>query len=163
MTIRSLIIFLLSHHLIYLISQSIALYPSLCLFEGTDSVGTSQQFQVIGSPKLDYVFEPLHQFLDKGPCLNMKIKIVGGWDLRDIEVQNKVDLEYLYRVQCQYEEMDERFFNSFFDKLAGSSQLRIQIESGWTSDQIKQTWKDNRCIQKEKAALFNLPISEKLI
>jgi uncharacterized protein YbbC (DUF1343 family) len=46
-------------------SQSIALYPSLCLFEGTDmSVGrgTSQQFQVIGSPKLDscfYAFTPI--------------------------------------------------------------------------------------------------------
>ena len=50
--------------------------------------------------------------------------------------------------------MDERFFNSFFDKLAGSSQLRIQIESGWTSDQIKQTWKDGLDAFKNKRQLY---------
>ena len=70
--------------------------------------------------------------------------------MRDIEVQNKVDLEYLIESYRQYEEMDERFFNSFFDKLAGSSQLRIQIESGWSSDQIKQTWKDELDAFKKK-------------
>ena len=74
--------------------------------------------------------------------------------MRDIEVQNKVDLEYLIESYRQYEEMDERFFNSFFDKLAGSSQLRIQIESGWSSDQIKQTWKDELDAFKKKRQLY---------
>ena len=139
-------------------SQSIALYPSLCLFEGTDmSVGrgTSQQFQVIGSPKLDscfYVFTPISRQGAKYP--KHENKDCCGWDLRDIEVQNKVDLEYLIESYRQYEEMDERFFNSFFDKLAGSSQLRIQIESGWTSDQIKQTWKDDLDAFKKKRQLY---------
>ena len=71
-----------------------------------------------------------------------------------IEVQNKVDLEYLIESYRQYEEMDERFFNSFFDKLAGSSQLRIQIESGWSSDQIKQTWKDELDAFKKKGSFI---------
>lgn len=139
-------------------SQSIALYPSLCLFEGTDmSVGrgTLQQFQVIGSPKLDscfYSFTPISVQGAKYP--KHENKDCFGWDLRDIEVQNQVDLEYLIESYRQYEEMDERFFNSFFDKLAGSSQLRIQIESGWTSDQIKQTWKDGLDAFKNKRQLY---------
>ena len=139
-------------------SQSIALYPTLCLFEGTDmSVGrgTSKQFQVIGSPKLDscfYAFTPISGQGAKYP--KHENKDCCGWDLRDIEVQNKVDLEYLIESYRQYEEMDERFFNSFFDKLAGSSQLRIQIESGWTSDQIKETWKDGLDAFKKKRQLY---------
>ena len=108
---------------------------------------------------------PLHQFLDQGAKYpKHENKDCCGWDLRDIEVQNKVDLEYLIESYCQYEEKDARFFNSFFDKLAGSSQLRIQIESGWTSDQIKQSWKDDLdAFKKKRQLLFNLPISEKLI
>ena len=139
-------------------SQSIALYPTLCLFEGTDMSigrGTSKQFQVIGSPKLDscfYAFTPISGQGAKYP--KHENKYCCGWDLRDIEVQNKVDLEYLIESYRQYEEMDERFFNSFFDKLAGSSQLRIQIESGWTSDQIKETWKDGLDAFKKKRQLY---------
>tara|TARA_B100001093_G_scaffold519175_1_gene606983 strand:+ start:288 stop:1439 length:1152 start_codon:yes stop_codon:yes gene_type:complete len=139
-------------------SQSIALYPSLCLFEGTDmSVGrgTSQQFQVIGSPKFDscfYSFTPISRQGAKYP--KHENKDCCGWDLRDIEVQNQVDLKYLIKSYRQYEEKDSRFFNSFFDKLAGSSQLRIQIESGWTSDQIKQTWKDGLDAFKKKRQLY---------
>ena len=139
-------------------SQSIALYPSLCLFEGTDmSVGrgTSQQFQVIGSPKLDscfYSFIPISGQGAKYP--KHENKDCCGWDLRDIEAQNQVDLEYLIESYRQYEEKDARFFNSFFDKLAGSSQLRVQIESGWTSDQIKQTWKDGLDAFKKKRQLY---------
>ena len=139
-------------------SQSIALYPSLCLFEGTDvsiGRGTSQQFQVIGSPKLDscfYSFTPISGQGAKYP--KHENKDCYGWDLRDIEVQNKVDLEYLIEAHRQYKPKGIRFFNSFFDKLAGSSQLRIQIESGWTSDQIKETWKDGLDAFKKKRQLY---------
>ena len=61
-------------------SLSIALYPSLCLFEGTDKSvgrGTSQQFQVIGSPKLDSCFKAFTPISGQGVSTrNMKIKIV---------------------------------------------------------------------------------------
>lgn len=139
-------------------SQSIALYPSLCLFEGTDiSVGrgTSQQFQVIGSPNLDsclYTFTPISGEGAKYP--KHQNEVCCGWDLRDIEVRDKFDLEYLIEAHQQYKAKDVRFFNSFFDKLAGSSQLRIQIESGWTSDQIKQTWQDGLDAFKRKRQLY---------
>lgn len=135
-------------------AQSIALYPSLCLFEGTDvslGRGTSQQFQVIGSPLLDfcdYHFTPISRSGAKYP--KHENQDCCGWDLRGIEVQDKIDLDYLIEAHRQYKLKGTRFFNSFFDKLAGSSQLRIQIESGWTSDQIKQSWKDGIDAFKEK-------------
>ena len=135
-------------------AQSIALYPSLCLFEGTDvSVGrgSSQQFQVIGSPLLDschYHFKPISRSGAKYP--KHENQECCGWDLRALEIYDEIDLEYLIEAHHQYEAKGALFFNSFFDKLAGSSQLRIQIESGWTSDQIKQSWQDGIDTFKKK-------------
>jgi len=51
-------------------------------------------------------------------------------------------LDYLLEAYHQYDVKGGRFFNSFFDKLAGSNQLRIQIEAGWTSEQIKESWQE---------------------
>jgi len=127
-------------------SQSITLYPSLCLFEGTDvsiGRGTLQQFQVIGSPQLDscsYAFTPISRQGAKYP--KYENEVCCGWDLREVEVHEGIDLDYLIEAFHQYDGKGARFFNSFFDKLAGSDQLRIQIESGWTSEQIKETWKE---------------------
>lgn len=139
-------------------AQSIALYPSLCLFEGTDvSVGrgTSQQFQVIGSPLLDschFHFTPISQSGAKYP--KHENQECCGWDFRGLEIYDEIDLEYLIEAHHQYESKDALFFNSFFDKLAGSSQLRIQIESGWTSNQIKQSWKDGIDAFKKKRECY---------
>jgi len=127
-------------------SQSIALYPSLCLFEGTDvsiGRGTLQQFQVIGSPQLDscsYAFTPISRKGAKYP--KHENEICCGWDLREVEVHEGIDLDYLLEAYHQYDVKGGRFFNSFFDKLAGSNQLRIQIEAGWTSEQIKESWQE---------------------
>jgi uncharacterized protein YbbC (DUF1343 family) len=35
----------------------------------------------------------------------------------------------------------EKFFNNFFEKLAGNNILRKQIISGLTADEIRQSWK----------------------
>ena len=35
----------------------------------------------------------------------------------------------------------EKFFNDFFDKLAGSKKLRLQVIEGKTSKKIKESWK----------------------
>ena len=42
-----------------------------------------------------------------------------------------------------YKNKDQNFFlkNLFFDKLAGSDELRKQIFSGKTADEIKNSWK----------------------
>lgn len=127
-------------------SQSIALYPSLCLFEGTDvsiGRGTLQQFQVIGSPKLDscsYVFTPISREGAKYP--KHENTVCCGWNLSDLEFEDEIHLDYLIESYHQYSSQGLGFFTSFFDKLAGSNQLRIQIEAGWTSNQIKESWEE---------------------
>jgi uncharacterized protein YbbC (DUF1343 family) len=35
----------------------------------------------------------------------------------------------------------EHFFNSYFEKLAGTHKLREQIEQGWKEDDIRNSWK----------------------
>ena len=53
---------------------------------------------------------------------------------------NQIDLYWLMTYYQKYPEK-EKFFNSFFEKLAGTSELRKQIESGWTEQQIRESWK----------------------
>ena len=126
---------------------AIALYPSLCLFEGTViSVGrgTSKQFQIIGSPDLDscaYVFTPIS--LEGAKYPKHENKLCCGWDLQNKELISGINLDYLIETFNQYDVKGIAFFNSFFDKLAGSNELRIQIESGWSSEQIKETWQED--------------------
>jgi uncharacterized protein YbbC (DUF1343 family) len=34
------------------------------------------------------------------------------------------------------------YFNNYFDKLAGTNELRIQVESGMTEEEIRESWQD---------------------
>ncbi len=139
-------------------SQSVALYPSLCLFEGTDvsiGRGTLQQFQVIGSPKLDtcsYVFTPISREGAKYP--KHENTVCCGWNLSGFEPEDGIYLGHLIESYHQYSSKGRVFFTSFFDKLAGSNQLRIQIEAGWTSNQIKETWEEGLDAFKKKRAAY---------
>ena len=52
----------------------------------------------------------------------------------------------------------EKFFNNFFDKLAGTDKLRLQISEGKTSNEIKASWKSGLGEFKkirEKYLLYN--------
>ena len=125
-------------------AKSIALYPSLCLFEGTAisiGRGTNKQFQIIGSPKLDscsFSFSPISGEGAKYP--KHENELCCGWDLSEANFNNELNLSYLIETFDQYNAKGLTFFNSFFDKLAGSNTLRVMIEAGWTSTQIKETW-----------------------
>ena len=127
-------------------SKSINLYPSLCLFEGTNiSVGrgTEYPFQHFGSPYLDskYTFIPKSSFGSKHP--KHKEKICYGTDLRftDIYLTN-LNLSWL--INCYNESKNKNvFFNSFFDKLAGTDRLRLQIKEGMTEREIRKTWEQD--------------------
>ena len=125
-------------------SQSISLYPSLCLFEGTDlSVGrgTKYQFQILGSPILDscgFSFTPISVSGAKYPKHeNTKC---FGWDMQKSTFGKELNLSYLIDSYRQYAAKKKPFFNSFFDQLSGTKDLRKQIELGWTEKQIKETW-----------------------
>ena len=50
-----------------------------------------------------------------------------------------INLDWLIESYNNYPEK-EKFFNSFFDKLAGTDKLRLQIIKGKTTKDIKESW-----------------------
>ena len=127
--------------------KSISLYPSLCLFEGTNvSVGrgTTNQFQVIGSPYLDqniysFTFIPKPNQGSKYPPHN-NIKCYG-LDLRDRLVERKLNLSYIIDAYKNTKNKSE-FFNNYFIKLSGTKDLKTQIINNTPEEIIRKSWKD---------------------
>ncbi len=123
--------------------QAVNLYASLCFFEGTNvSVGrgTNKQFQVYGSPYLPdtgFSFTPKPNEGAKDPMHNGKI--CYGEDLSTHRRLEKLEIKWLLEA---YNKTADRktFFNNFFVKLAGTPELRAQIESGMTEGEIRKSW-----------------------
>jgi uncharacterized protein YbbC (DUF1343 family) len=126
--------------------QSIALYPSLCLFEGTNvSVGrgTDLQFQVAGTNIAglgDYTFTPVPKPGAMDPPL--KGLTCYGYNLSTLPARSLgFSLKYLLYF---YEKsgLGEKFFTSpsFFDKLAGTDSLRLAIIAGKSEKEIRDSW-----------------------
>ena len=127
--------------------RSISLYPSLCLFEGTNvSVGrgTTNQFQVIGSPYLDqkiysFTFTPKPNQGSKYPPHNNKK--CYGLDLRDNLLEKKFNLSYIIDAYKNTTNKSE-FFNDYFIKLSGTKDLKNQIINNTSEEIIRKSWKD---------------------
>lgn len=99
-------------------AHAIALYPSLCLFEGTHcgvGRGTGYPFE-----RVSYGSDTL--------------------DLRGEEAPSAFSLRHLMEM---YRRVPKgKFFqkSDFFEKLAGNGDLRKQIESGMSEEEIRATW-----------------------
>ena len=127
-------------------ATAINLYPSLCLFEGTNvsmGRGTELQFQIFGSPFLksvdySYEFTPKPNVGAKYPV--HENKICTGLNLKDHSILSQIELKWLLDAYQNTENKAE-FFNPFFTKLAGQKLLQEQIEMGMTADQIRESWK----------------------
>ena len=125
--------------------QSINLYASLCLFEGTNvSVGrgTEKQFQIYGSPFLTestFTFIPKPNFGAKDPLYNGKECF--GEDLTTYPKLTRLELKWLIKAY-QNTSDKTKFFNPFFTKLAGTKKLQQQIESGISENKIRKSWKN---------------------
>jgi uncharacterized protein YbbC (DUF1343 family) len=125
--------------------QSINLYASLCLFEGTNvSVGrgTEKQFQIYGSPfltKSTFNFTPKPNFGAKDPLYNGKECF--GEDLTAYPKLTRLELKWLIKAY-QNTSDKTKFFNPFFTKLAGTKKLQQQIESGISENKIRKSWKN---------------------
>lgn len=126
--------------------QAIALYPSTCLFEGTVislGRGTHMPFQVIGHPDLKnmpFQFTPVSiDGMSKNPPLENKL--CYGLDLRKAPVKPQLDLSYLIRFYQSFPDKD-KFFNNYFEKLAGTAKLREQIRQGMDETQIRASWQE---------------------
>ena len=131
--------------------QAINLYPSLCLLEGTVMSlgrGTDFPFQVIGYPNsaFDHLANGNFTFTPRSipgvaPTPKHEAEKCYGADLRTALRLNHFTLQY---VLDSYQEAEKAgindFFSPFFDKLAGTTQLKKQITDGLTEDEIRTSW-----------------------
>ncbi len=137
--------------------QSIVLYPSTCLFEGTiisQGRGTYMPFTVLGAPALrgQYSFSfrpisikgmkeaPLHQDTD---CFGLDLR---QYDTEKLRKSKQLNLSWLMELYKAYPDKD-RFFDQSqsreinnFDKLAGTENLKRQIIAGTPEAEIRQSW-----------------------
>lgn len=121
--------------------EAVYLYPSLCLFEGTDvSVGrgTKLPFQIYAHPALaDTVnlVEYAHRYRNN---------------------EQKLNLSWILDTRVKASE-DENFFNNYFIKLVGVADLKQKINSGLSEDEIRSSWQagiDNYLKIREKYLIY---------
>ncbi|MGJ1268831.1 exo-beta-N-acetylmuramidase NamZ family protein [Sphingobacterium spiritivorum] len=127
---------------------SVRLYTSLCLFEGTDiSVGrgTDWPFQVVGYTDPVYgqfTFTPSER---AGMVKHVEGKGATnyGLDLRNLNAdEQKFTLKYILHFYDKMPDKSQFFVRAeFFDKLAGTDELRKQILAGKSEQQIRDSWK----------------------
>ena len=108
-------------------AHAVALYPSLCLFEGTHcgvGRGTDYPFEWVtyGTDTLDLRQEPAPAAFSLKYLMEMYRRHAGN---ADVPVRNS-----------------KPFFqkSNFFEKLAGNGDLRRQIEAGMSEEEIRATW-----------------------
>lgn len=132
--------------------RAINLYPSLCFFEGTQvSVGrgTDLPFQIYGSPwikNMSYTFTPKPTIGAKEPFL--KGQMCYGEDLHNYDTDlRELNLEWVIKAYNNYENPKKNFFlidakkRYWFDTLAGTDELRKQIISHKSAEEIRNSWK----------------------
>ena len=146
--------------------QSILLYPSLCLFEGTiisQGRGTYFPFTVLGNPELkekySFSFTPdsIKGMSERPPHRGLECY---GIDLREYDTDifretGRINLDWLIEFYNAYPNK-ENFFNPYFEKLAGTSSLREQIIAGKTEDEIRASWEPGLSEFKETRLKYRL-------
>ncbi|MFA6806449.1 MAG: DUF1343 domain-containing protein, partial [Bacteroidales bacterium] len=129
---------------------SIICYPSLCWFEGTPvSVGrgTDTPFEILGFPEYGdktFSFTPrvIKGVSDNPPYKN--IRCYGG-NFKSSKAcigskaEGEINLRILIDMYKAYPNK-EKFFQSFFDKLAGSKYLKQDIMEGKQEKEIRESW-----------------------
>jgi uncharacterized protein YbbC (DUF1343 family) len=146
--------------------QSVLLYPSLCLFEGTQlnhGRGTHMPFTVLGSPELKGKFEfsyvpksipgmsenPLHK--DK-TCYGIDLR---NYDAQSLHKKGKINLQWLFQLYNAYPHKKEFFSTTQgsvvgnFYSLSGTTLLKEQIENGVPEEEIRKSWEPGLSQYKE--------------
>ncbi|MBE7177185.1 MAG: DUF1343 domain-containing protein [Mucilaginibacter polytrichastri] len=137
--------------------QSILLYPSLCLFEGTivsQGRGTDMPFTVLGAPALTgkyaFTFRPESKPGKSETPLHMN-ETCYGLDLRNYDTQalrktGKINLKWMMDLYRDYPQKAKFFDRSQskqmgnIDYLAGVSAFKQQIISGKSEAEIRKSW-----------------------
>jgi uncharacterized protein YbbC (DUF1343 family) len=137
--------------------QSVMLYPSTCLFEGTilnHGRGTRTPFTVIGAPALKgkYAFSytpvgipgmaenPVHQ---NEVCYGLDLR---DYDAEPLRAKRQINLAWMRELYAAYPDK-ARFFDSSYhkqigniDKLSGTTEFKRQIAAGLSDEEIRKTW-----------------------
>ncbi len=128
-------------------AHAIALYPSLCLFEGTNcgvGRGTDWPFEIVtyGTDTLDLRQEPAPSAFSLKYLMEMYRRTQAilpdrkGTALSTDEIKSNTA-----KKQSNNQAINTFFLkNNFFEKLAGNGDLRKQIESGMSEEEIRATW-----------------------
>lgn len=137
--------------------QSVLLYPTLCLFEGTiisQGRGTQFPFTVLGSPalkgKYSFSFKPVSiPGMSEAP-LHMN-QVCYGVDFRNFDVNElrktkRLNIQWMIDFYNAYP-FKEKFFDKTqsreignIDQLAGTDEFRKQIIAGKSVKEIQNSW-----------------------
>lgn len=137
--------------------QSVLLYPSVCMFEGTivsQGRGTYMPFTVLGSPalkgKYDFTFTPV-SIPGKSETPLHQNQVCYGLDLRTFNIApfrkaGKINLQWMMELYKAYPDK-ARFFDQSqskqigsIDKLAGTTLFKEQIIAGKSEAEIRKSW-----------------------
>ena len=145
--------------------KAIYLYPTLCLFEGTNvSVGrgTDNPFELFGSPYLENYFKnnitftPITKPGSKTPpfmnqqCYGFEYSSMDLLLIRNGISDQGLGLTDLITSYRSFSEKDKFFLpNNFFNKLAGNDELMQQLKAGLSAGEIQLSWQDDLMVFKE--------------
>lgn len=126
-------------------AQAVKLYPSLCLFEGTQisvARGTSFPFQAIGYPDTafgNFTFTPrsITGMAENPPFEGQKCY---GKDFREKSIPHAFTLQYLIDYYNKFKKFEKNYFTGFFNLLAGNSTLKQKIKNGMSEEKIRAGW-----------------------
>lgn len=140
--------------------ESVYLYPSLCFLEGSImSVGrgTDFPFQIYGHPDFiigSFAFSPQSNEGSKHPkyrgeqCYGINLK-----DYANNYINNPQQLNLSFLIEAfkmaprQFNDrsafVQKKFFNDYFDNLAGTDKLRKLIGLGISEEDIRSYWKQD--------------------
>lgn len=138
-------------------AQSILLYPSTCLFEGTSlnhGRGTYYAFTVLGSPWLkgiySFSYTPVSlKGMSESPlymnetCYGLDLR---GYDTEQLRRSKKINLEWMMQLYKDYPRKQEFFDRSIskqignIDFLSGDTAFRKQIIAGVPEKEIRASW-----------------------
>ena len=146
--------------------QSILLYPSLCLFEGTivsQGRGTYMPFTVLGAPalkgKFDISFTPVSlKGMSETPLHQDQASY--GLDLREqkmdsfrkkgrINIRWMIDLYKAYPIKEKFFDRSQSRQMGNIDFLAGTKQFKAQIIAGKKEKEIRKSWEPGLSKYKE--------------
>jgi uncharacterized protein YbbC (DUF1343 family) len=137
--------------------QSIMLYPSMCVFEGTIinyGRGTQYPFTILGNPKLkgkyDFSFTPVSlKGMSETPLFMNEV--CYGIDLRNYDVnilrkEKRMNLQWLKEMYNAYPDK-EKFFDAKQSKeignvdfRTGDSNFKEQIKQGVSDEDMRKSW-----------------------